>query len=49
MVFMFGAGVNCENRLSDWVLLLFLLMWNYCTADKTSDEYRVRVFCSVRF
>lgn len=49
VVFMFGAGVKCENRLSDWVLLLLLLMWNYCTADKTSDEYRVRVFCSVRF
>ena len=48
VAFKVGAVVDDENKLSNWVLLL-LLMWNYCTADKTSDEYRVRVFCSVRF
>ena len=49
VVFKVGAVVDGENKLSNWVLSLLLLMWNYCTADKTSDEYRVRVFCSVRF
>ena len=49
VVFKVGAVVDGENKLSNWVLLLLLLMWNYCTADKTSDGYRVRVFCSVRF